>query len=122
MPGFTLIRVSCQQSLWARGVQALTKWKNKSPVQSWLSSLIGDVALEESGSVSTAVGLLFCEPVGTLALYFQHPGQHLLLTAPRHVESAFTYPHFHQAKNLVLNHCSCSDCWLRPNLKYHALP
>lgn len=93
MPGFTLISVSSQQSLWARGVQALTKWKNKSPVQSWLSSLLGEVVLEESGSVSTAVDLLFCEPTGTL--YFQHPGQCLRFTAPRHVESAFTCSHFH---------------------------
>lgn len=79
MPGFTLIRVSSQQSSWARGVQALTKWKNKSPVQSWLSSLIGDAALQVSDSVSTAVDLLLLEPTRTLALYFQHPGQYLLL-------------------------------------------
>lgn len=98
MPGFTLIRVSSQQSLWVREVQALMKWKNKSPVQSWLSSLVGEVALEESGSVSMAVDLLFCEPMGTL--YFQHPEQYLLLTAPRHVESA--YSRFLQAKNLFL--------------------
>lgn len=98
MPGFTLIRVSSQQSLWVREVQVLTKWKNKSPVQSWLSSLMGEVALEESGSASTAVDLLFCEPMGTL--YFQHPGQYSLLVAPWHVQSACS--HFHQAKNLFL--------------------
>lgn len=79
MPGFTLIRVSSQQSSWARGAQALTKWKNKSLVQSWLSSLIGDAALEVSGSMSMAVHLLLLEPMGTLALYSQHPGQYLLL-------------------------------------------
>lgn len=80
---------------------------------------MGEVALEESGSVSTAAGSLFCEPMGTL--YF-HPGQYLLWTAPRYIESAFTCSHFHQAKNLGLYHCSCSDCWLRANLKCHELP
>lgn len=120
MPGFMLIRVS-SQSLWVRGVQALTEWKNKSPVQSWLSSsLMGEAALEESGSVSTAVDLLFCEHMGTW--YFQHPRHYLLFTAPRHVESAFTCCHFHQAKNFFLYHCSCSDCWLRANLECHELP
>lgn len=79
MPGFTLIRVTSQQSSWARGVQALTKWKNKSLVQSWLSSLTGDAALEVSGSVSLAVDLLPLESMGTQALYSQHPGQYLLL-------------------------------------------
>lgn len=79
MPGFTLIRVSSQRSSWARGVQALTKWKNKSLVQSWLSSLIGDAALEVSGSTSMAVDLLLLEPMGALALYSPHPGQYLLL-------------------------------------------
>lgn len=79
MPGFTLIRVSSQRSSWARGVQALTKWKNKSLVQSWLSSLIGDAALEVSGSMSMAVDLLLLEPMGTLALYSPHPGQYSLL-------------------------------------------
>lgn len=58
MPGFTLIRISSQQSSCARGVQALTKWKNKSAMQSWLSSLIEDAALEVSGSMSTAIDLL----------------------------------------------------------------
>jgi len=79
MPGFTLIRVVCRQSSWARGVQVLMKWQNKSPVQSWLSSLRGDAALEVSGSMSMAVDLLILEPTRTLALYFQHPGQYLLL-------------------------------------------
>ena len=79
MPGFTLIRVSSQQSSWARGEQVLTKWKNKSAVQRCLSSLIGDAALEVSGSVSTAVDLLFLELTGILAFYFQHPGQYLFL-------------------------------------------
>lgn len=46
MPGFTVIRVSFQQSLWVVGAQVLTQWKNKSPEQSWLSSLRGDASLE----------------------------------------------------------------------------
>lgn len=45
----------------------------------WLSSLSGDAALEASGSVSTAVDLLLLQHMGTLALYFQHPRQYLLL-------------------------------------------
>lgn len=79
MPGFTLIRVSSQQSSRSRGEQALTERKNESPVQSWLSSLTADATLEVLDSMSMAVDLPLLEPTGTLALYFQHPGQYLLL-------------------------------------------
>lgn len=123
MPGFTLIRVSSQQSSWARRVQALRKWKNKSPEQSWLSSLIGEVELCLQLYIYCSLNLQGLWPFiskiqGSIFFLVCVAGSFHKVLQFTGTLSAFSCSHFCCTKNLFSHHCSCSDCGLRANFKY----